>query len=483
MNFKLIGSILGLLMSLSGFFMLIGLPFAFYFEEDAYPLFISGISALVIGVGFWYGFRRNLHVNELTSREGYLVVALGWVAMAAVGMFPYLASGSIENVTDAFFETMSGLTTTGASVLTDIESVPRNILFWRSLTQWIGGMGIIVLTVALLPLIGVGGMQMFIAEAPGISYDKIKPRIRDTALRLWGIYVGLTLLETVLLMFGGMTFFDALNHGLTTMATGGFSVYNASMVQQSAYVQYIVLIFMFFAGVNFSLTYFGLKGKFARVWNDEEFKAYVTTLFMFIVITTLGIYLLTDQDSFEKAFRDGAFQVVSVITTTGFVSADYTSWAPLLTVLFFFFMFLGGSAGSTAGGVKIVRHVVLLKNSLLEMKRLLHPNAIIPVRLNNKALSDKVTFNVLAFIMIYITVFVLSSIMVGFTGLDLETTIGAVATSLGNIGPGFGQVGPYDNFAGLPFITKWILSFLMLLGRLELFTVLILFTPYFWRKV
>ena len=267
------------------------------------------------------------------------------------------------------------------------------------------------------------------------------------------------------------------------MATGGFSTYNSSMVEQSAYTQYIILIFMFLAGVNFSLTYFGLKGKLARVWNDEEFKAYVTTLFIFVVIATIGIYTLADSDSFEKSFRDGAFQVVSVITTTGFVSADYTSWAPLLTVLFFFFMFLGGSAGSTAGGVKIVRHVVLMKNSLLEMKRLLHPNAIIPVRLNNKAISQKVTFNVLAFIMIYITVFVLSSILVGFTGLDFETTIGSVATSLGNIGPGFGGVGPYDNFAWLPDITKWILTFLMLLGRLELFTILILFTPYFWRKV
>ena len=483
MNFKLIGSILGLLMSLCGCFMLLGLPFAFYYNESPIPLLASGITAVAMGVAFWYGFRRNLEVNELKNKEGYLVVALGWVAMATVGMFPYIASGTVTNITDAFFETMSGMTTTGASILTDIEAVPKNILFWRSLTQWIGGMGIIVLTVALLPMIGVGGMQMFVAEAPGISYDKIKPRIKDTAVRLWGIYVGLTFIETILLMFGGMSFFDALNHGLTTMATGGFSTYNASVVEQSAYIQYIILIFMFLAGVNFSLTYFGLKGKLTRVWNDEEFKAYVTTLFIFVVITTIGIYTLADSDSFEKSFRDGAFQVVSVITTTGYVSADYTSWAPLLTVLFFFFMFLGGSAGSTAGGVKIVRHVVLMKNSLLEMKRLIHPNAIIPVRLNNKAISQKVTFNVLAFIMIYITIFVLSSILVGFTGLDFETTIGSVATSLGNIGPGIGDVGPYDNFAGLPDITKWILAFLMLLGRLELFTILILFTPYFWRKV
>jgi len=481
MKFKLIFSILGLLMALNGFFMLLGVPFALYYHEDTLPLLISGGSVIAAGVLIFLIFKRQTDVEELTNREGYLIVTFGWLTMAIVAMVPYLVSGAINNVTDAFFETMSGLTTTGASILNDIEAVPKNILFWRSLTQWIGGMGIIVLTVALLPLIGVGGMQMFIAEAPGISPDKIKPRIRQTAVRLWLIYVSFTLAETVLLMFGGMNFFDALNHGLTTMATGGFSTYNASMIEQSPYIQYIVTIFMFLAGVNFTLSYFALKLKFNKVWHNEEFKAYLTTVLLFVFITTAGIYLFTPAD-FEKSFRDGAFQVISIITTTGYVSADYTAWMPLLTVLFFMFFFLGGSAGSTAGGVKIVRHVVLMKNSLLEMKRLMHPAAIVPVRLNGKAVAPNVTYHVLAFIMIYITVFVIGSIFVGFTGLDLLTTISAVATSLGNIGPGFGAVGPLDNFANIPWLTKWILSFLMLVGRLELFTVLILFTPYFWRR-
>ena len=462
--------------------MFLGIPFSIYYKEDYIPLFSSGLIAMSVGLILWQFFRRKLLVKEMSNKDGYLTVSLGWIVMALVGTMPYIFSGAIPRFTDAFFETMSGFTTTGASVLNDIEAVPHGILFWRSLTQWIGGMGIIVLTVALLPMIGVGGMQMFIAEAPGISPDKLKPRIKDTAIRLWLIYVSLTLAETILLMVGGMTFFDAINHGLTTMATGGFSTKNASIQEQSAFIQYVILVFMFLAGVNFSLTYFGLKGRFKKIIQNEEFLAYFSAILLFSAIACGVIYYHTDF-TFEKSFRDASFQVVSIITTTGFVSADYTSWAPLLTILFFFFMFLGGSAGSTAGGVKIVRHVVLLKNSILEMKRLLHGNAIIPVRLNKKAVSPKVTYNVLAFIMIYLTVFVLSAVLVAMTGLDVVTTLSAVATSLGNIGPGLGGVGPLNNFAWLPDLTKWILSFLMLLGRLELFTLLILFTPYFWRKM
>ncbi len=462
--------------------MLLGIPFSIYYQEDYTPLLFSGLIAIVVGVFLWQYFKTKLETKEMSNKDGYLVVALGWITMAVMGTLPYILSGSITNFTDAFFETMSGFTTTGASILNDIEAVPHGILFWRSLTQWIGGMGIIVLTVALLPMIGVGGMQMFIAEAPGISPDKLKPRIKDTAIRLWVIYLGLTLAETTLLMYGDMSFFDALNHSLTTMATGGFSTKNTSIIEQTPYIQYIIIGFMFLAGVNFSLLYFGMKGKLMKIWRNEEFKSYVSILVVFILITMAGIYHLTDS-SLEKSFRDGAFQVVSIITTTGFVSADYTAWASLLTMLFFFFMFIGASAGSTAGGIKVVRHVVLIKNSLLEMKRLLHPSAILPVRLNDKAISPKVTYHVLAFIMLYLTVFVLSSILVAFTGLDTMTTMSSVATSLGNIGPGLGGVGPLNNFSGLPMVTKWILSFLMLLGRLELFTILILFTPYFWKRV
>lgn len=462
--------------------MLLGLPFSIYYHESVTPLLVSGLGTMLIGLFFWLFFKKISTHKELRKKDGYLVVGLGWLTLSVFGMLPFITSGTIPNVSDAFFETMSGFTTTGASILVDIESTPHGILFWRSLTQWIGGMGIIVLAVAFLPLIGVGGMQLFVAEAPGISPDKLKPRIRDTAKRLWFIYVGLTAAETLLLKLGGMSFFDALNHGLTTMATGGFSTKNASVAHETPYTQYIIILFMFLAGVNFTLTYFGLKGKLKKVWSNEEFRAYFTTLFSFSIFVSLGILFYTDM-GFEEAFRTGTFQVVSVITTTGYITSDYTVWAPILTVLFFFFMFIGGSAGSTAGGVKIVRHVILFKNSFLEMKRLLHPSSIIPVRFNRKAVSESITFNVLAFIMIYISVFVFGSVAVALTGVDLLTTLGAVATSVGNIGPGLGLVGPVDNFAHLPDITKWFLSFLMLLGRLELFTILILFTPYFWRKV
>lgn len=462
--------------------MLTGIPFSIYFEEDFYPLLNSGLFSVILGLSVWY-LMRYRHKQELTKKEGYLVVALGWITMATFGMLPYILSDSILNIGDAFFETMSGYTTTGASILNDIEAVPKGILFWRSLTQWIGGMGIIVLTIALLPMLGVGGMQLFIAEAPGITPDKLKPRIADTAKRLWLIYAGLTGLETILLRLGGMNFFDALNHSLTTMATGGFSTKNDSMAhyESTPYIQYVVMIFMFLAGVNFTITYFGLKGRFKKVFENEEFRTYGIFTLIFIGITTAGISVFTDSD-IEPAFRNAAFQVISMVTTTGYVSADYTSWAPVLTVFFFFLMFIGGSAGSTSGGVKIVRHLVMIKNSFLEMKRILHPAAILPVRLNNKAVSQSVTHHVLAFIIIYLSIFVFGCFFVALTGTDFMTTISAVATSLGNVGPGLGTIGPVDNFAHLPMMAKIMLSFLMLIGRLELFTILILFTPYFWRK-
>lgn len=462
--------------------MLTAIPFSVYFEEDYTPLLYSSLISIGLGISTWY-FMRFKNKKELTKKEGYLVVALGWITMSLFGMLPFLLSGSIHSVGDAFFETMSGYTTTGASILIDIEAVPKGILFWRSLTQWIGGMGIIVLTIALLPMLGVGGMQLFIAEAPGISPDKLKPRIADTAKRLWLIYAGLTGLETILLRLGGMNMFDAINHSLTTMATGGFSTKNASMAhyESTPYIQYVVMLFMFLAGVNFTLTYFGLKGRFSKVWKNEEFKTYLFFTVIFATMTTIGILVFTDSD-FEPAFRNATFQVISVITTTGFVSADYTAWAPVLTVLFFFLMFLGGSAGSTSGGVKIVRHLVMIKNSFMEMKRILHPSAILPVRLNGKAVSQSVTHHVLAFIIVYLSIFVFGCFFVALTGTDFMTTISAVATSLGNVGPGLGSISPVDNFAHLPYLAKFMLAILMLIGRLELFTILILFTPYFWRK-
>lgn len=442
------------------------------------------LSALITGsAGFviWLSTRKNKN-KELKKKDGYLIVTFGWLSMSFFGTLPFLLSGAIPNFTEAFFETISGFTTTGASVLSDIESLPKGILFWRSLTQWIGGMGIIVLAVAILPFLGIGGMQLFVAEAPGISPDKVKPRIRQVAKRLWFIYLSLTVIECTLLTLGGMTFYDALNHSLTTMATGGFSTKNTSIAYyESPFIHYVIIVFMFLAGTNFTITYFSIKGRFRKAWKNEEFRNYV--LLVVILSVSIAFFVFSSTwEGFEKSFRDSLFQVVSIITTTGYVTADYTEWAPFLKVIFFLLMFVGASAGSTAGGIKIVRHTLLFKNSFLEMKRQLHPSAVIPVRLNGSAVSRDITYNVLAFVMIYLFIFAIGVFLLSFTGVDFDTALGAVATSLGNIGPGLGEVGPVDNFHFISPLGKWLLSALMLLGRLELFTVLMLFTPNFWYR-
>ncbi|MFY0688974.1 MAG: TrkH family potassium uptake protein [Cyclobacteriaceae bacterium] len=482
-NYKVILNILGILLLFNGMFMLTCIPFSYYYGEGDFLAIIKS-AGITMGVGLVVFLITQRNQNkELRKRDGYLVVTGGWLIMSFFGMLPYLFSGAIPNVSDAFFETISGFSTTGATILTDIESVHKGILFWRSLTQWIGGMGIIVLTVAVLPLLGIGGMQLFVAEAPGISPDKLQPRIKETAKRLWLIYLGLTFTELCLLWIGGMNFYDAINHSLTTMATGGFSTKNASVAYfTSPFIQYVIILFMFMAGTNFTMTYFGLHGEFKKVIRNEEFKTYLIVCLGISVIVGLVIFGL-GHDDFEKSIRDALFQVVSVVTTTGYITHDYTVWTPFITMLFFVLMFFGASAGSTAGGVKIVRHLILIKNSILELKRQIYPNAVIPVRFNKNAVTRDITFNILAFIMIYISIFAIGSVIMGMFGLDLLTSLGSVATCLGNIGPGIGTVGPVDNFAHLPAGSKWFLSFLMLLGRLELFTVLILFTPYFWRKI
>ncbi|MDH5396674.1 MAG: TrkH family potassium uptake protein [Cyclobacteriaceae bacterium] len=481
-NFRTIIHILGMLLFFNGLFMFMCLPWAFIYHEPWAYLVLSG--SITVAMGFiLFQFGKKTQNKELKKKDGYLIVTLGWLTMSLFGTIPYLLSGGIPDFTNAFFETISGFTTTGASILNDIESLPKALLFWRSLTQWIGGMGIIVLAVAILPLLGIGGMQLFVAEAPGITPDKLKPRIKDTAKRLWLLYLFLTLSECLLLWFGGMSFFDAINHALTTMATGGFSTKQDSIAHwNSPFIHYVIVVFMFLAGTNFTITYFALKGKLKKVIGNEEFRNYLKLTLIATLFGAVYIFFST-WDHPEKSFRESLFQVVSIITTTGYITADYTAWTPVLTTLFFLLMFLGGSAGSTAGGIKIVRHTLLYKNSLLEIKRQLHPSAVLPVRLNHKAINPAIMHNVLAFIMLYLSVFCIGLILMSMTGVSFDTAIGAVATSLGNIGPGLGSVGPVDNFSHISPFGKWLLSFLMLLGRLELFTVLMLFYPGYWRKV
>ncbi len=494
LNYKIISHLMGLLFMVNGGFMLLAALVSWYYNDGVLrEMLFAGSAAVVLG-GFTMLFTKN-HRKEIQKREGYIIVTFGWIFMALIGTLPYIFTGAIPSFTNAFFETMSGYTTTGASILTDIESVPKGVLFWRSITHWIGGMGIIVLAIAILPLLGIGGMQLFAAEAPGPGGDKLHPRITDTAKRLWLIYVGYTLAETLLLKLAGMNFFDAVNHSLATLSTGGFSTKNASLAfwNDNPLVQYIVMVFMFLAGSNFVLSYFAFKLNFRKVFQDEEFRLYSAFVIGLTIIAALLIYFQADVSfssiahpqvwgPFESAVRHGLFQVLTIITTTGFVSADYTLWTPFLTIFFFGMMFLGGCAGSTAGGIKVMRHLIMIKNGILEFKRTLHPHAILPVRYNSKAVPQSIVFNILGFFILYMLSFIVGTLVFSWLGLDFKTALGGAASTLGNVGPALGDLGPVDNYAYLPAAAKWWSSFLMLIGRLELFTILILLTPFFWRN-
>lgn len=485
---------MGVLLLFNGLFMLFAAIMSGVYNDGAtMDIALASIVTMFVGVSAMY-FTRN-HKKEVKRKEGYIIVTFGWIVMSISGMLPYLFSGTIPDVTNAFFETISGYTTTGATILDDIEVLPEGVLVWRSLTHWIGGMGIIVLAIAILPLLGIGGMQLFAAEAPGPSADKLHPRITDTAKRLWYIYVGYTLAETILLKLAGMSFFDALNHSLATLSTGGFSTKNASLAywNDQPLIQYIVIFFMFLAGSNFVLSYFAFKGKVQRVLRDEEFKFYTGFIVVFSITVALVVFYKANvpvseyhpmpYGEFESAFRHALFQIVSVITTTGFVTADFTNWTPFVKVFFFGLFFLGGSAGSTAGGIKVMRHLLIIKNGLLEFKRTLHANAVIPVRYNNKTVREHIVYNVIAFFVLYMLLFIIGSLGLSFLGLDFESSVGGAASSLGNVGPALGSLHPLSNFNGLPMLGKWWCGFLMLLGRLELFTVLIILTPYFWKDI
>jgi len=482
MNYKLIFNIIGFLLIIVGLLIFTGIPFSIHYRTDDIPaLIISGSITSLAGLIIWF-FTRKSDRMEIGKREGYLIVTGSWLAMSLFGSLPFIIHGSIPNFTDAFFETISGFTTTGATILTNIEAMPYGLLFWRSLTQWLGGMGIIVLSLAILPILGIGGMQLFMAEVPGPTKDKVHPRVRETAKRLWGIYFILTLAEIILLLIGGMNLFDAITHSFTTMATGGFSSKNSSIAfYNSPFIHYVIIVFMFFAGMNFTLHYYTLHGNFNFLKSNNEFRFYLAIIIVATIFIML-IHLPHVDFHYEEAFRQSLFHVVSLATTTGFVTSDFENWAPFSRMIFFTLLFVGGCAGSTGGSIKVIRHYLLFRNGFLELKRLIHPRAVIPVRVNNKAVPPEIILNVQAFFIFYILLFLFGSIVMSLLGLDFVTALGAVATCLGNVGPGIGTVGPVSNFAHMPEAGKWVLSFLMLLGRLELFTVLIIFSSYFWKK-
>ena len=491
MNKRIIFFILGRLLIIESFFLLLSALVSVIYGEQEYKAFLitAGIS---IGVGLiaWL-LNKNVERN-LGKKEGYVIVSLVWVVFSLFGALPFVLSGAIPNYADAFFETMSGFTTTGSSILdgTQIDNLAYGLHFWRSITQWIGGMGIIVMAIAIFPLLGIGGMQLFVAEVPGPSKDKLHPRIKETAKRLWAIYILFTIAEAILLYLSNyispgdnpVTVFDAICHSFTTMATGGYSTHGASIAYwQSSYIHYVITIFMIIAGTNFTLSYIAMQGKFSKMKHDEEFKSYIGIILIFTVMITFFLVFIHDKE-IAISFRDSLFQVVSILTTTGFATADYTQWAPFIYVIIFVLMFLGGSAGSTGGGMKIVRVVLVIKNSYFELRRLLHPHAIIPVKFNKQSVDPKIITNILAFMVIYVMIFVFGTIVISSMDYNLDTSMGAVAATLGNIGPGIGRVGPAENFSHFPDFAKWFLSFLMMLGRLELFTIFVLFSRSFWRK-
>ena len=494
LSHKVIIYIIGVLLLFNGGLMLLATIASWLMKDTVtFEMTVSAVVVMILG-GFMMLISRN-HEPQIHKREGYLIVTLGWVMMTLTGMIPYILTNTIEDLPSVFFETMSGYTATGSTILTDIESLPAGILFWRSMTHWIGGMGIIVLAIAILPLLGIGGMQLFTAEAPGPNSDKLHPRITDTAKRLWLIYVTLTIVETLLLNLAGMSIFDALNHAMSTMASGGFSTKNISLAHWNhlPWVHYIIMVFMFLAGSNFVLSYFAFTGKIKKVFQDDEFLTFAKFIFFFSMIVFAILISQVDltNGSFdhpqvwgktESSLRHSFFQVLAIVTTTGFVTADYTAWSPFMTIFFFGLMFLGGSAGSTSGGIKVVRHLLMIKSGFLEFKRALHPNAIIQSRYNGKVVSKEIIGNILGFFILYMISFITGSLVFGFMGLDFENAVGVAASSLGNVGPAIGDFGPASNYSQLPALGKYWSSFLMLMGRLELFTVLILFTPFFWMK-
>lgn len=485
MSLRKIANVVGLLQVFVALAMLApGIVALLYGEGDAAAFFIAAGVTAATGLGFYAVTRFD---GDITAREGFAIVTMAWAATAAFGALPYLLSGVVGSPMAAFFEAMSGFTTTGATVFSDIEALPHGILLWRSLTHWLGGMGIIVLVIAVLPYLGVGGMQLFRAEVPGPTPERLRPRITQTSKLLWLVYVGLTAAEVLLYLAGGMGLFDAVNHAFATMATGGFSTKNDSIAAfSSPYIQWVTILFMYLAGVNFSLHFRAATGRVLYA-KDQEWRFFTSALVftaLLIAIVNLGSGEYTGGifDSLEPALRDALFQTVAIATTTGFVSADYEAWVPAAQMTLFALFFLGGMAGSTGGGVKAVRILLLLKQTGNEIRRHLHPRAIFLARVGKKPVTEDVMANVVGFVVLYLLLCLSGAVVLSYMGIDILTAIAASVSSVGNVGPGFGLVGPTDNYGWMDGGQLGLLSFLMLVGRLEIYTVLLLFHPEMWKR-
>lgn len=484
-NTRMVFRTMGALLLIEAVFMTMALFVSLWYgEADSGVFLLSTIITLLAGViGLLVGRRAESRMGE---REGYVIVAMVWVVFSAFGLLPYYLSGQVPTLTDAWFESMSGFTTTGATIIPDLEVITHGLLFWRSLTQWIGGMGIIVLSIAILPIFGLNGMQLYAAEVSGLTYEKVSPRIADTAKMMWSIYVLLTVTEVVALWLCGMDMFDAVCHSFSTIATGGFSTHNNSLeYYDSAAIHYTVTFFMFISGINFVLLIYLLRGKTRYFFKDEELRWYSVAVAMFAVLLTVGLYVARPGWSgveMERAFRDSIFTVISSMTSTGYTISDYMYWPVVAWVVIFFLMLTGACAGSTAGGIKWVRLAIIMKNGVAEFQRRIHPNAIIPVKLNEKTVPQQTINNIMAFLIFYVFIIVVTVVIFCATGVDFDEAIGSAVSAIGNVGISIGQFGPAGTYAEFPVVAKWVMSFVMLIGRLEIFTVLLLFTRALWRK-
>lgn len=480
-NFKTIIRIIGILLLLETTMFLVCSGVSFYYREsDMLDFWKAG--GITAGVGLLLAFLGKGGERQLTHRDGYVLVSFAWVAFSLFGMLPFYIGGYIPDITNAFFETMSGFSSTGATILNNIESLPHGILFWRSMTQWIGGLGIIMFTIAVLPIFGISGLQVFAAEASGPTHDKVHPRIGITAKWIWSIYAGITALLVGLLMLGGMDWFDSICHAFATTGTGGFSTKQASVAHYSSpYIEYVISIFMFISGINFTLLLLFVNRKFKKFISNAELKFYFGSVILFTAIIALVLYY-TSRMGMEESFRKSLFQVISLQTSTGFATDDYMKWTPVLWGLFTIIMLMGACAGSTTGGLKCIRMVILTKVSRNEFKHILHPNAVLPIRINKQVIPPSIVSTVLAFCFIYLIIIIVSTLLMMAMGVGTAESLGCVISSIGNMGPGLGETGPAYSWNALPDAAKWLLSFLMLLGRLELFTVLLLFTPDFWKR-
>lgn len=480
-NLRMIFKIMGVLVLIEAALLLSCAGVSLIYGEndlDAFLVVAAG-SALLGGILILMGTGAP---KQLNRRDGYLIVALAWVVFSAIGMLPFLISGYIPRVVDAFFETMSGFSTTGATILNKIESLPHGLLFWRSLTQWVGGFGIIFFTIAVLPFFGLGSMQLFATEATGSTHGKLHPRISVTAKWIWYAYLALTAIQILFLLMGGMSIFDSVCHSFSTISTGGFSTRQTSIAYyHSSYIEYVTSIFMILSGINFTLFFFLAKGKIKKILFDGELKWYLWSLLFFTVMFTVTL-VYTSPMGVEESFRKALFQVSSIHTTTGFTSADYMTWEPVLWLTLGIIMFLGACSGSTSGAIKSIRLLILSKMTKNEFRRMIHPNAVLSVKINNIAISPAVQSSILMFALLYIIIFTVGWLAMMAMGVGNMEAFGTVISSLGSVGPGLGLCGPAYSWNYLPDGGKWLLSFLMLIGRLEIFSVLLLFSPQFWKK-